>query len=370
MNILEIVSGAEVNGAVIHCLLLTRSLAQRGHRVTLLCRPNAFIAEQLRDDNVEIHTSDMHRWPLDELRRVVALCRTNHVDIAHTHMTRAHNFGVCLRHFSHVPCVATAHSHIVQPHWMFNDHVISVSEATRQFQRSRNFVRPARIETVHGFMDYPRFANVAPDARVRVRQELNVDDDAPLIGLIGDIIARKGQMYMVRALPRILADAPKARLAVVGEPKRGTAYFLSVRAEAERLGVNENILWLGHRNDIPELMAALDVYVLASLDEMFPVAVLEAMAASRAIVATRVGGVPECVQDKETAVLIPPRDPDALAHAILALLSDPARGQALGERARTVAQSQFSVDSQTPRIEAVFERVVERYKSRHAIAGS
>ena len=367
MNILEIVSGAEVNGAVIHCLLLTRSLARRGHQVTLLCRPNAFIAEQLKDDNVTIYTSDMHRWPLDELKRVAALCRTRHIDIAHTHMTRAHNFGVCLRPFSHIPCVATAHSHIVQPHWIFNDHVIAVSDATRRFQRGRNFVRPQRIETVYGFMDYPRFAGVAPDARARIRQELGLDDDTPLLGLIGDIIVRKGQMYMVRALPRILKDAPKTRLAIVGEPKRGTEYFHSVKAEAERLGVNDHILWLGHRNDIPQLMAALDVYVLASLDEMFPVAVLEAMASRCAIVATHVGGVPECVQDGQTALLIPPRDPDALARSILSLLHDPARRHTLGSQARTVAQAQFSVDSQTPRIEAVFERVVERAAQRRAV---
>ena len=281
-----------MNGAVIHCLLLTRSLAQRGHQVTLLCRPNAWIAEQLAGENVEIVTSDMHRLPLDELRRVANLCRERNINIIHTHMTRAHNFGVFLRRFARIPCVATAHTHLMQPNWMFNDYVIAVSDATKQFQRSRNRVRANRIETVHGFMDFPRFAKLGEEARNAIRHEFGIEADTPLLAIIGDIIPRKGLMHLIRALPKIIKAVPKVRLAIVGEPKRGTEYYEKARAEAAILGVNESILWLGHRNDVPQIMAGLDVYILASLDEMFPVAVLEAMAAGRAIVATRVGGRP------------------------------------------------------------------------------
>ena len=364
---MEIVSGAEVNGAVIHCLLLTRSLAERGHRVTLLCRENAFIAGQLADYDVEIITSDMHRLPFDELRRVAGVCRERQIEIVHTHMTRAHNFGVCLRHFYKAPCVATAHSHIIQPHWMFNDHIIAVSDATRRFQRAKNFVRNQRIETIHGFMDYPRFAHVSSEAGCQVRKEWGIGETTSLLGIIGDIIPRKGQIDMIRALPQIISHHPNARLVIVGEPKRGIEYFQKVRAEAERLNVMQYILWTGHRNDIPEVMSALDIYVLASLDEMFPVAVLEAMAAGRAIVATRVGGVPECLEDRVTALLIPPQDPSALALALETLINDPDLRCSLGMRARSVAHAQFSVESQTPRIETVFERLISQNSGRAKI---
>ena len=361
MNIMQIISGAEVNGAVIHCLLLTRCLARRGHKITLLCRENAFIAAQLADEpNVEIVTSDLHRIPFDELRRVANIISTRGIQIVHTHMTRAHNFGVFLRRFAHIPCVATAHSHIVQPHWMFNDYVIAVSDATRRFQRTRNLVRDKRIETVHGFMDYDRFASVPPEARAAIRAELGIPDDTPLIGIIGDIIVRKGQLYMVRALAEILAVKPNARLAIVGEPKRGIEYFDKVKAEAIRLDVEKSILWLGHRNDIPQLLTALDVYVLASLDEMLPVAVLEAMAAARPIVGTSVGGVPECLETERTALLVPPENPQALSAAILRLLDDTELRDSLSANARHAAQKQFSVESQTTHIEAVFARLIAR----------
>lgn len=364
MNILEICSGAEVNGAVIHCLLLTRSLAQRGHRVTLLCRPNAFIAKQLAGDNVEIVTSDMHRWPLDELRRIACLCRERDIQIIHTHMTRAHNFGVFLRRFAHIPCVATAHTHLIQPQWMFNDHVIAVSDATGQFQRSRSRVRAERIETVHGFMDFGRFANVGEEARRETRKALGIDEETPLLAIIGDIIPRKGLLHLVRALPKIIAAVPNVRLAIVGEPKRGTEYYEKARAEARKLNVNDHILWLGQRRDVPQIMAALDVYILASLDEMFPVAVLEAMAAGKAIVATRVGGVPESVREGQTGLLVPPENADALADAILKLLMDAPLRSEMGARAREAAQNDFSVESQTPRLEAVFARVIDRSRKQ------
>ena len=226
MNIMEIVSGAEVNGAVIHCLLLTRSLAQRGHQVTLLCRENAFIAGQLADDNVEIITSDMHRFPFDELRRVAGLCRERRIDILHTHMTRAHNFGVCLRRFTHIPCVATAHSHIIQPHWMFNDHVVAVSNATRRFQRRRNLVREQRIETIHGFMDYPRFANVSCEVGDADTAGVGIGRaDAPRSALSATSLRAKGSCDMIRALPQILAACPNARLADHRRTQAGHGVF-------------------------------------------------------------------------------------------------------------------------------------------------
>ncbi len=206
----------------------------------------------------------------------------------------------------------------------------------------------------------PGSPNVGAEARSAIRHALGIPDDTPLLAIIGDIIPRKGLLYLIRALPKILKAVPDVRLAIVGEPKRGTEYYEKARAEAQKLGVNDSILWLGHRNDVPQIMAGLDVYILASLDEMFPVAVLEAMAAGKAIVATRVGGVPECVQDGENGYLIPSENPNALADAVLKLLSNPQMRGEMGARARELARQEFSVESQTPRLEAVFARLIER----------
>ena len=109
---------------------LREELAARGHGVTLVCRPGAWIEHELRGGPVDVVLSDLHRWPTDELRRVAALVDARAIDVVHTHMSRAHFFGVLLRWFSDVPVVATAHNRRIQPHWMFNDGVIAVCEVS------------------------------------------------------------------------------------------------------------------------------------------------------------------------------------------------------------------------------------------------
>jgi len=172
MRIMEIVSGAGVNRAVTHCLLLTRELARRGHGVTLVCRPGAWIARQVVVDPVDVIRSDLHRWPLDELRRIATLAQQRRIDVVHTHMSRAHSFGVLLRWASGLPCVATAQSRHVQLHWMFNDRVIAVSDTTRRFHRSYNLVRAHRIVTIPDFVDGDR---ILPFARDDANQDAGSD---------------------------------------------------------------------------------------------------------------------------------------------------------------------------------------------------
>ncbi len=361
MEILEIVSGAEINGAVVHCALLTRELVRRNHSVTVLCRHDAKIRRLLAGVPVRIVESDLHRFPFDELRHIGAMILEQGIEVIHTHMTRAHNFGVLLRRFGRVPCVATAHSHIVQPlTWMFNDRVIAVSNATKRFQQAHNFVRADRIETVYGFTDYERLAAVPAETGAEVRRELGLSADTPVFGIIGDIIPRKGHLHLIRALSELVQFIPQVRMIVVGDPKRkiGRLYHERILAEANRLGVDRHILWTGYRSDIPSIMRALDVYVLASLDEMFPVAALEAMAARRPIVATDVGGVPECLTDEDNSLLVPSADPASLALAIRRLLTDRDLADRLAERAQTLARQQFSVQSQAPRVEAELRRAV------------
>jgi glycosyltransferase involved in cell wall biosynthesis len=288
-------------------------------------------------------------------------------------MTRAHNFGVFLRRFAGVPCIATAHSHILQPlTWMFNDHVIAVSDKTRQFQQSRNFVRTANIETVHGFTDYDRQAAVPAGARAAVRSSFGLSEATSVFGVIGDIIPRKGHLHLVRALPEIVRALPDVRMLVVGDPKRkmGQVYYEKVLQEVQRLGVGEHIIWAGYRTDVPDLMSAIDLYVMASLDEMFPVAALEAMAARRPIVATNVGGIPECLTNEVTALLVPPSNPQSLASAITRLLVERDVADRLAERAHDLVRDQFSVQSQTTRIEDVFRRVLARFGSVRTAGGA
>ena len=117
---MEICSGVNVNGAIITCLETIKALVERGHDITLVCRPNAWIGDQFESDEVDVVYSDLSRWPATQLKRVAGIVREKQIDVVHTHMSRAHFFGVLLRHLFKVPCVATANNRYLQLHWMFN----------------------------------------------------------------------------------------------------------------------------------------------------------------------------------------------------------------------------------------------------------
>jgi glycosyltransferase involved in cell wall biosynthesis len=238
---------------------------------------------------------------------------------------------------------------------MFNDRVIAVSEATRRFHQRYNFVRPGRIDVVHNFIDEKRFHRATRDDGARLRAQLNLPEDALVLGCIGDVIPRKGLIHLIGALPRIIAAVPNTRLLCVGHEQRD--YAARCRSAAEQLGVAPYITWTGSRSDIDIVMASLDVYVLPSLEENLPLSILEAMASGRPVVATAVGGIPECVVAERTGLLVPRGAEEALAEAVIRVLADPALRNSLGRSGRQRVSEGFSVDSQIARIERIFQRM-------------
>lgn len=366
MRIMQIVSAGDVNGAVVHCALLSRELVRRGHEVTLVCRPHAWAAQRVADLPVEVVYSDLHRWPMDELRRVGGIVRDRGIDAIHTHMSSAHAFGVFLKMRTGVPCVATAHNRYVQLHWMFNDFVIGTSAATTRFHRRYNLVRRGRSKTIHNFIDEQAVANVPPGTRERLRRSFGVGDEHVLVAQIGDVIPRKGLLHLVRALPQILAAAPLVRLLVVGDVKNSAEYMARIKSEARELGVAEKLHWAGHRRDIADVLSAVDAVALASLEESLPLSILEAMASAKPVVATSVGGLPECVAEGETGFLVPPGKSDALATALGKLASDPAQRQRLGQAGRQRIADEFSLAAIASQIEDVYRSVAAKGARRAA----
>lgn len=359
MHIMQIASGRGWNGAIGHCCLLSRELANRGNRVTVVCQPGSLLAEKLASLPVEVVLSDLHRWPTDELRRISAVIRDQAVNVVHTHLSRAHFFGVLLRWFCGVPTVATAHCRKIQAHWMLNDMVIAVSDATRRFHQRLNLVRRQRITTVHNFIEHHRILQLPPTTRAAVRGALGVDETTTWIGVVGTVEPRKSQIDLIRAMPKILAAEPSARLLIVGGygPPR---YVAKARRTAERLGIADRITWAGHRSDVHEILASLDIFVLPSREESLPLSILEAQVAGLPVVATAVGGTPECVQHRETGLLVSPADASALAAAVVSLIRDPALRRRLGRSGRDSVLEHFSLQGQTAAIEAVLSGVVQR----------
>ncbi|MEX0585917.1 MAG: glycosyltransferase family 4 protein [Pirellulales bacterium] len=360
MRIMQICSGGDVNGAIVHCAMLSRELVRMGHEVTLLCRPHAWIGKELTPVGVEVVESSLNRWSLVELRRLIQTARRRRIDVIHTHMSRANALGVLMRLASGIPSVATAHNRHIQLHWPLNDFVIGSSAATTRFHRRYNFVPYRRSETVHYFIDPARARSTDRAARRRIRASLEIADRDVLVAQVGDVVPRKGLIDVIEALPQVLSAVPAVRLAVVGRAKNSDDYLAHCQQEAQRLGIAAAIRWTGHRHDVGDVLAAIDVFVLASHEESLPVSILEAMAAGLPVVATRVGGIPEMVADGVTGRVVPAGRPVILAKAIAELAADDSMRRRLGEEGRRRIDREFSPHAIAPKVVAVYEQVIRR----------
>ena len=193
-----------------------------------------------------------------------------------------------------------------------------------------------------------------------IREELNVPGSCPLIAMIGNMNPLKGHLYFVKAAGIVKERVPSARFLIIGqhlENRRG--YSEEVAKEVSRLGLEEHLIFTGFRQDIPAVLGAIDILVHPSLSESFGMVVAEAQAASKPVVATAVGGVKEVVLPDETGILVPPKDPQALADGVLRLLEDPAYARRLSVQGRDHVRKLFPLEQCAARYREVYNSVMD-----------
>jgi len=229
------------------------------------------------------------------------------------------------------------------------DCVVAISQFIRSEYELRG-IDPRKIRVVYNGIDASRYARASDPAATR--GALGLEPDEQLVLLPGRLSRYKGQLELLDALPLILEHHPRARVVFAGYdspelgdlvvPGRGSVGAV-LQGRAAELGVTDRMLLTGATSQMPELMAAADVVVVPSWAEPFGLVVAEAMAAARPIVAAHAGAIPELVKDGESALLVPARDPPALAQAITRLLDDPALAQRLATRAQQDVRQKFTI---------------------------
>jgi glycosyltransferase involved in cell wall biosynthesis len=235
-----------------------------------------------------------------------------------------------------------------------NDFVFAVSDEVRasiRYPRAFRFLRRPPVETLYHGLDPTSIP--AEEDPGRFREELGIADGVPLVGTVGNFTAKKAHRRLIEAAAQIRAKVPEVKVVLVGHgPLEG-----SLREQVRASGLEETVVFAGYREDAPRVAAAFDVFVLSSEYEGLPLALLEAMARARPVVATRAGGIPEVVEDGTTALLVPPEDPPAIADAVVKLLADPALRLRLGEGARERA-ALFDIRNAVRRMEQIYERLL------------
>jgi glycosyltransferase involved in cell wall biosynthesis len=218
-------------------------------------------------------------------------------------------------------------------------------------------VRAPEYHVIYDGLDLERFRPTRD--RDDVREELGIARDTPVIGVVGNIQEWKGQHVLLEAMVDIVRAVPNATALVVGGAHRsGRAYADGLRRFVTANGLTKNVVFTGARQDVPDVMNAMDVVVHTSVrGEPFGRVIIEAMSVGRPVVATRAGGVPEFVHDGVDGVLVAPGDANELATAIVRLLSDPAERNRLAAGA-TAAVRNFSLDHHVAEMTRLYDRII------------
>ncbi len=378
MRILYVVTAGEFGGAPLHVLQLMKYMAKQGHEVGLVAAPEPRLMEGAKALGVKVFPNPHFVRPikpwkdLRALWRVFKAIRQFKPDLVSAHSTKA---GFAAR-FScailGVPVIFTAHG------WAFTEgksplaryllasaerlaskvtnEIICVSEHDKELALRFRVAPEQKLTVIHNGMEPNVYLNASGS---KVRSELGLKESEILITMVARFVPQKDYETLLQAI-RCLQKGD-FKVAFVGGGEREVV----VRAKARELNL-DNVIFLGERRDVPQILTASDIFVLASNWEGLPRSIIEAMMAGLPVVATKVGGVPELVEDGITGFLVPPKDPEALAQALQKLIDDPELRKRMGQASREKALREFTLDRMLHETERVYREVLEEIKAKEA----
>jgi glycosyltransferase involved in cell wall biosynthesis len=230
---------------------------------------------------------------------------------------------------------------------------IAVSASTRDFLVRRRHVPASRVRLIWNGAPLDEFAPVASQAARAVRDGLGIAAAAPVVGAVARLSEQKGHRFLLDAAARILRARPEVRFLLAGDGDQEPA----LRRQAAELGIAAAVVFAGHREDIPAVLGAIDVLCISSTYEGTPLSLFEAMASGKAIVSTSVDGCREVLVDGVSGLLVPPREPQALADALLRVLGDGNLRASLAASARE-ASRRYDVGACVRQMEALYDEVL------------
>jgi glycosyltransferase involved in cell wall biosynthesis len=233
----------------------------------------------------------------------------------------------------------------------FVDRFLVVSDVLREKMIRGRGIPAEKVIRIYNGIEVDRYLPQDQNgSRERIRNEFNIEGDTLFIGAIGRLVWQKGFEHLVQAMPKVLNEFPQTKVLVVGDgPLRD-----DLEALAQKLRIEKHIIFANFRKDVKEILSALDILIVPSLLEGFPMVTLEAMAMAKPIIATAIDGIKEQIINGQSGVLIPPKDPTAVAEAIIKLRKDADFALHLGLEARRTVEEQFTVEKMVVETERVY----------------
>lgn len=366
IKILRIIGRLNVGGPAIHVVNLTAGLdPNRYHSLLVTGSENEAegsmldfaLSHGVKPTVIPEIVTAFSLAPRDgkALWKLYSLMRKERPHIVHTHTAKAGFLGRLAARLSGVPVVVhTFHGHVLHGYYgpvknqvlrrveqslaWATDRLVTVSEQVKADLAGYGIAKADKISVIPLGFDLGPFLN-AHAHQSEFRRELGFTDQHKLIGIVGRIFPIKNHALFLDAAKHIAARESSARFVIVGDGVLRPA----LENQARELGIGDRVLFTGWRSDLPRICADLNVLVVSSDNEGTPVSAIEAMTAGCPVVATRVGGLPDLIDDHKTGRLVPPRDADALASAVLDLLQSPHTARELGRNAQEFVRQRFTV---------------------------
>lgn len=345
--------------------IVADGLANRGHRVTVAGRPGSAFLRRVGEttrgvETLEIELSgDFNPATISRLKKFI---RTQGTDLISVNFNKDVRLGGLAARLDGRPRVVwsvgldiTKDSFVhklLTPRLV--DRVVVPSESLKTQITRLGYIKPEMVEVVPIGIGDKQFTRPDPNAARSLREQFELPPDAVVAVTVGRFVEQKGHRYLVDAARTIENSLPHLRFVLLGDGPLED----ELRAQIDTAGVGDRFVFAGMLDNIDPVLAGADLMIHPSIEEPFGIAVLEGMRAGLPVIASRVGGIPEVVEESATATLVPPGDTSVLAAAVTNLLADPARMKRMGEAGRERWRTHFRLDDMLDRIEQIFRSTV------------
>lgn len=371
MNILHITTHLDKGGIVSYVSSLAIAFQKRGHTVAVAScggHNEALLTQQgIGVVSIPIRTkSQISPRLLFSYFRLKKYLKENPVDIIHAHTRVTQVLAAFLSKKNSIPFVTTCHG-FFKPRWhrklfpCWGDGVIAISSPVQQHLIADFGVDEKNISLIHSGVDIERLKAVASEEKAALKKEIGIGQYRYIVGSAGRFSTVKGLEYLIRAIPHVIKEEQSIRFLFVGYGKDESR----LREIARRLSLENIVFFYRPKRDIACYLDAMDIFVAPSLQEGLGLSILEAQAKQIPVIASDVGGIPDIIDHRVTGLLVKPKDPSALAAAIVRLLREAQLREYLRQNAFHRVSQEFSLGQMVDKTEQLYQTLVE--KGHHAL---
>lgn len=376
INVLEMIDSSMVGGGQKHLHSLVQGLNKEQFNVSVVVSDDGPLYKKLMNEGIKVFCTDIRKnFNPFTLLKLYKILKVNKIDVIHTHGTVAGVWGRLAASLARTPVIIytlhgihylNSHNRIFKQIFIlidqilskFSDKIICVANSDQKKGYEYKLFEKGKSIVIHNGVDIKEFKfNKKAKAK---KAEFNINSDSPVIGIVARLHVQKGYHFFFEAIKLVKEKFSNVKVLVIGD---GPLLF-ELKEQVLRLKLTDNVIFTGTRDDIPDLLSIMDVFVLSSLWEGMPLTVLEAMACKTPIVATNVDGVSEAIQEGKTGILVPPKNSKKMANEIINILEDKEFRKALGERARKALVKNFPLKKMVREISDLYAQL---YFDRTAI---